>query len=432
MKSWAKFFFGSFFSNKIAGGGEERGILNTILAILLALIIIWAGVYAGASAALPKMYEGGTQFQEFLYNAFNNSDGRNLYIKTENGKIVSGINGEPTDDVINTFLYETDASVYSKNGYNLLVDVRKTATNYNDFSIICKDGNGGEIPYATYRELSETDKKNYTATLHYGDESLKFTDELISSYCGYLSSCEGETLDSYNKLLVNGTVPAEKYNELYELYYKTYYADFSEVDSFGVAPTMRTYYMYQYMTVQPDGSIYKNFLIMLDDVFLAVWDTDKGVTMPISGYYDFNAELNAPSNEQIRSFFIGTFRANSGALALGYLANMLMPTVVVILAWLLVSIILFLIGRACKKYEFTATLGGLMSIIGSFVLFSSIPAFVLTFICSFFVSQSLYYTVAMSAFCVTYVVRSIIYTVYAFKKEPVHVEETEESEETAE
>lgn len=430
MKSWAKFFFGSFFSNKIANGGEERGILNTLLGILLALIIIWAGFLAGAAASLPVMYDSSSAYHEFLYNVFNNDSGKNLYLKTVDGAIFSGVNGQVTDGVINTFLSEDDAKVYAKNGYNLLVDVRNSSTNYNDFFITCEHGDGHKIEYSEYRLLSAEEKKNYKTVLRYGDNSLTFTDELIQSYCDFLGTTKDDTLDAYNKLLVDGNVPADKYNELYELYYTAYYTDYIDVDSFGVAPTMRTYYMYEYMVTKEDGNICKDFLIILDDIYLAVWDTDNGVTMPVSGYYNIDAELNAPDSEQIRTFFVDMFAANSVTLALNYLANMLTPTIVVIACWIVTSLILFFIGRICKRYEFSATVGGLMSIIGSFVLVSSLPAFLLTFICSFFAAQRACYIVAIVSFVVTFIIRSVIYTVYAFKSEPAYVADDEESAES--
>ena len=52
MKNWIKFFFGSFFSNKITVEGAKRNFANGALGFILSFFIILVGLVCGNIAAL--------------------------------------------------------------------------------------------------------------------------------------------------------------------------------------------------------------------------------------------------------------------------------------------------------------------------------------------------------------------------------------------
>ena len=128
---WLKYFFGSFFLHKYASESEERGFGGPLLGLLLAMAMIFAGLFGGSVAAFPSYYENSEEYTQFLYNAFAQSGEDRLNIKIENGVARAGkFDGEYGAGLVaNTFTSEADRDKYSVNGYQLVIDTRDSKTN---------------------------------------------------------------------------------------------------------------------------------------------------------------------------------------------------------------------------------------------------------------------------------------------------------------
>ena len=416
MKEWSKSFFGSFFSNKIARDVTDRSIWQSILSFVLAVILLFLGSVAGVFAAFPVHFKQSSDFRSFLNAAFNNEDGNGLSLQIRSG-LASCSAANDSDGVINTYKYDGDRTRYSLNGYNLIVDTRPTATNFNDFKVSCKKSDNTEIPYESYKLLSSKEKEDYRLSLVYGENEVAFDAAKIEEYCDYLSTyATGETLKKFNAIVKDGTVAEADYPELYCLYFNEYYPDFADYDSFGVAPTMRSYYIDKYLSADEDGKYYDKYLIVLEDIVFSSWYTDRGTLQTLSGYYSKkDITLSNPTDSEIYGFVTTTFKAGANIVIVNYLINYLFASMALIAAWLLISLLMSVVGWAGKKTPLRSY-GKSFKTVGSFALISSLPAIIVSFICGFFLSKTACFVLSLAIFCATLLVRSIVYAIYAFTK----------------
>ncbi|MBD5131305.1 MAG: hypothetical protein HDT28_01730 [Clostridiales bacterium] len=119
MVAWLKFYFLSFFSNRISKEGATRSIANSIVSLVLAFMVICCGLIAGYVVSFNKHYGSSPDFSEFAYSIFADGE-QSIELSVSNGKL----NALIPDGVefINGFADES--CDYNKNGYSLVVDTR--------------------------------------------------------------------------------------------------------------------------------------------------------------------------------------------------------------------------------------------------------------------------------------------------------------------
>lgn len=417
MKEWAKSFFGSFFSNKIANDVVSRSVWQGILSFFLAVVLLFLGSVASVFAAFPVHLKHSAEFRSFLSATFNNDDGKGVALQIHSGRADSSVANE-NDKVINTYKDADDKSRYSSNGYNLIIDTRATATNFNDFDVSCvKKSDQTEITYEKYKLLPSKEKDDYKLSLVYGENEIEFTADKIEKYCEYLSTyATGETLQKFHAIAKDGAVAEADYPELYRLYFNEYYPDFANYDNFGVAPTMRSFYIDKYLSTDEQGKPYDKYLIVLEDIVFASWYTDRGTLQTLSGFYSKkDITLFEPTESELYDFVVTTYNGSANVVIVNFLINYLYASMALIAAWLLIALIMSVVGWIGKK-PLLRSYGKSFKTVGSFAFIASLPAIVVSFICGFFISKTACFVLSLALFCATLLTRSIVYAIYAFVK----------------
>lgn len=415
MKNWLKFFFLGFFNDKYGKEAAKRSFFNVLLSLLLAIVLISGGITAGYAASFSKHYNNADSFREFLYAAFASGNDSRINLKIQDGKLSAET---PSGDSLNGFI---DDVIYSVNGYKLIVDTNPSATSFDDFTLECKDANGIEISYEDYRKLPETGQKNGSVVFKYSGKPLDVTAKQ-TEYITYLDNItneangaySGEVAKSYRELnnkKNSGEISDKEYaNEVYVLYAKNYYPSYSQIETFGDAPTLRTYYTQAQLIENED-----KYLIILDDTFICSFTTEDGMTVNFASYYMGVADSVISSQDlsvgdmhaNIDRFVAKCFTGSSGLIFFVYIIN------TGNLLWLLALIILFLalIAFALSRFlhlEFGANYYKAVKIVGSYMFYSAVFAFLLAFILSFFCVRGTVFSVTEIAFACVLVVRSAI------------------------
>lgn len=418
---WLKYFFGSFFVHKFAADSEERGLGTPLIGLLLAMAMIFAGLFGGSIAAFPSYYHKSSDYTAFLYNAFAKEGGDRLNISVENGVASAGKFGEEltAGAVVNTFTSEADREKYSVGGYQLIIDTRDAKTNYNDF--VCTHKKGEQtFTHEEFLKLSDEDKKGYTVYLDYTERALEITAEKVEGYAGWLLASGNEEAVKACKALMSedGTVPQNNFNAVYELYFRYYYPELVGAESFGKAPTMRTYYVNTYMQAGQDGKLAcDKYLIVLSDIAFTYFYSNDGVMRGLSGFLSqlgdrsvtMSADYAAAKGE-VDKFMIAMNKATANMLSLNYLINMIMVLLFTVIAWAILGAIGFAVGTLAKcppLKNFTNTLKAC----GSFLLISGFLAFIFTFSISFALSGAGAYYYGLIFFIGVFALRSLVHMI---------------------
>lgn len=399
MKGWLKFFGLSFFSDKISKEAKVRSSLNCVLSFLLAVIFIYCGILASNTIPFYAHYGNATTFKSFVKSSISQAE-----LTVENGLVKS-------DSVVNTYLSEDDASVYSQNGYNLVIDTR-SSTALDDFVAYCtlKDGSG-EISYEDYLALPDGQKASYTFSIRYTPNELKLTDELIEQYQEYLSTISNSIISNqYKALLENKTdTPPEEYGrKVYALYLKAYYPDINPYEGAGEVPLLRSFYYKNYL----NNTQTENSLFIFSDILYGYFKTDGGSSQTCFGSFDklSNGEITA---DNANEFIIDAFKASTSISAAIYLVNMikLIPLIVIIpfILAALLKVVLSLLNdekhkkfTTCLKIEFSyLAVGGLIS------------AFIM-FIFGYLVSNQALSILPLIVFSVVLLIRTVSFAVYEY------------------
>ncbi|MCM1295429.1 MAG: hypothetical protein NC311_07785 [Muribaculaceae bacterium] len=429
--NWLKYFFGNFFSHRLAEEGRERRFGNSLLSLLFAALIIYTALVGGYFASFSSFYSGAESYKEFLYGVFANENADRLNIKISGGAATSSKGEEEFKKqfTVNTFENSADAERYSVNGYQLLIDTRDAKTNYNDFDCYYIKGEEKKSR-EEYFALSEEERKGYSCKTEYTAKSLTVDAAKAEECRAWLLSddCASAAAKSQCEALSEGgAVPESNYNAVYELWVKYYYLDIAG-ESFGNAPTMRTYYFTQYLSADNSGKMkYDKFMIVLSDVLITYFYGSHGVLCGISGYVDglsghsMTRSVDATAaKKEVDSFILAANDASSGVIAANYFMNLFSMLLIVVLAWLILSLAMNLTASATK----CATMRGFascMRITGGFFLISSLFAFAFIFIASFFLAGSLVYNYGLLVFIAALLIRTVIYIimeVVSFRKNP--------------
>ncbi len=418
MIRWLNFYFLGFFSDRLSKEGAERSFLNTLLSLLLTLILLCSGLLAGYTASYGAHYGNASDFREFYYSFFANENSENrIDLNFKDGRLDASIpDGRKS---INAFL-EEDGD-YILNDYKLVLDTRPAETAFDDFKVVCKNSDGEEISYEDYRNMSASAKEKASCVLNYTGRPLDVKVKQ-AEYINFLNNVSVETSGDYsaetakafkelNDKKAAGQISETEYADtVYVLFVKAYYPDLTRYETYGGAPTLRTYYLTTGM-----GSEQSNYLIILDDLCICSFKTTSGFAVDFGGYYsgysDNVISADGMSGTEIQNNLDGllynAFKGSASINLLVYLVNTfkLMPLflgIMLVLAFIFFGVCKF------KKIECCTRVGQSVKIIGSFLLVSSLITFILSIIYSFVMSRETVYTLTAVTLTVIIVVRTAI------------------------
>ncbi len=414
MISWLKFYFLGFFHDGYGKQAEARSALNLALSLALAFLFLCSGITAGYAASFGTHYKNAEGFRSFLYDSFAADNAQSIGLSLTDGKLSAQIDGAES---VNTFK-NTDQT--DTDGYRLIVDTRPAQTTFDDFVLTCKNANGEEISYEDYRKLPEQDKRNSTVTITYTGNALDVSAK-HSQYIAYLDKISIEADAEYNadaaraygelkhKLGSGEISQADYQNEIYILFAKSYYPSYSQIEIYGGAPTLRTYYMQAKFTANKE-----KYLILLDDVCVCAFKTDKGVRVDFGSYFNGTANKTITgaglTAEEMRAnidgFITSCFKSGAGVSFLVHVMNIgkLIPLLIVLL--LILSLVLFGLGKALKLDCGSKFLGSVKRI-GGYLFYSALATFIAQLIFSFVFSRNTVFLITQIAFASILVVRTV-------------------------
>lgn len=379
MRGWLKFFFGSFFSHSLADEAGDRKFWNCVLSFVLFVIILWLSLSVGYYAVLPYHLNRSSDFRAFITNAVENCG---LTLEVKNG-CISVNDGR----VIDTYVNDGDEEFRYK-GYNLIVDTRNNENSYNDFNAYCKEQKGDKtISYEEYLSLTDADKKNYLFVLEYTERSLEITDELVDKCETYLNSLDSGSIYEQYKALDKSSMDKEDYaNGVYELYVQGYYPDLSSREKFGKAPTMRTYYIGEYLAFTESGADkYEDYLIILDKMVMVSFRTDSGLRFSASGYVGDDS-ITISDGGQAVSYIKSFFRSQWNVIFQTYSIYIMTQGIpVFLMVWFVAAVLMSVTAWILKHEE--KRFGYMLKISGSFIFMSTVIASVVCAILNFFVAR---------------------------------------------
>lgn len=389
MKSWFKFFGLGFFSNKITKEARIRGVLNCVLGFVLALVFIFLGVLSANAVPFYSHYDNADDFKELVRGALAEGE-----LSADGGLLAA-------ESVVNTFTSDSDAAMFARNGYNLVIDTRHVEA-LDDFIAYCElRGTGERISYEEYRALSVDEQSRYDFKIEYTPEELVLTDSLIMDCEEYLSACDGEISETYAELL--NSKGNDGYEiAIYALYLKAYYPELIAYESDGV-PLLRSYYYINYV----NRANTSNSLFIFEEVVFGYFTTGRGVEVSFYGSYEklLDGLLTADgADEFIKSSFSSTVSDSAGVYLLNIFRFIPIIALIPVMLALIAKIALALFKddkfkqyTTCLKIEF------------SFLFMGAIFAAIITFICGFFVSSATLNALPLIIFAAVLAVRTAVF-----------------------
>lgn len=430
MINWLKFYFLGFFNDKYVKEGTTRNFFNIVLSLLLVVMLLSGGISVGFAMSYNIHYKSAEDFRTFLYAVFANEESPRIELKIQDGKLLATI---PNAERINAFLDDND---YSINGYKLIIDTSPADTTFDDFTLECKDANGVELSYEEFKKLPEKGRNNGTINFKYSGKPLNIAQKQ-GEYIEYLEKISDEKNSEYNgegaKLYgelkhrkIQEEISQQDYEiEIYTLYAKYYYPSYSRIETYGKAPTLRTYY------TQP--SLIENaqkYLILLNDTLICSFTTKNGVNVDFASYYMNMPDYTILSRDMsenaakisIDSFIAKCFNSGGGLIFFVYIINTCGIMLFVIFIILILALILFIVSKL-RLMELAPKYFIAVKIVCSYLLYSALFAFILAIILSFFYARGVVFTAIEIAFIclltlrtLTLLVMEIIRTNNLFKK----------------
>ncbi len=434
MKKWFRFFFLSFFSNKLSKEGEKRGYTNLFLGLLLSFAFLWMGVFGGEMLPFATHYNHATDLVSTVHTVLASPDATHRIDLTLKDGVLAASKQGGTDDaglIVSTLKNEEDRERYAGQGYDVVIDTRPADTLAEvEAYCVSNDGKGTEITYEEYLTLSEVARLNFVFHLRYTGEALTLTDTLTDTHKAYLLSLGDEKKGEVEKLdgqLADGTLTQEGYRRaLYQLYFTNYYPSITEYEETSRVPLLRNYYYHEYIK---DGKT--KYLFLFDDYLAGSFETDNGMLRTFYGYYN-NMEDGALIREGMDeeamgkaadTFIKDAFSAMAPLTAYAHAMNIftfipfiaLMPLVVALLAHSLLRL---------RGVDSIRTLGGMVKTVGSYIWFSGVISAVLTLGLSFLVQPRLISALPLVLFFVALMVRSILLVVEEWRVHKRQLEQT--------
>lgn len=382
-KQWLKYFGLNFFDRRIASESKKRSVWNGVLAFCISMALMYGALCAGTMASFSTHYNSSADFTEFYREIFKGSDGVKLKISD---RTMSAFNASGDLVTINTFADSADRYIYSKNGYDLIIDTRDCEKLYSDFEAkyINTSDASDIISYDEYQELSVSAKSNYFAKLILSENAIVFTEDLVTEYAEYINNNgDSDDVEALKALDLND--PAN-YSYIYELFYRVKYSGLGT--GFSTVPTVRDYYINTYLATDENGrSVYDNYVILLYDLAFASWHTDDGMRVVATGFYSDN-DIEIYENDENADRLLGDlYQTNSDVIKINYFLYMLRAISLVGLIWLVVPLLLSICSRIFKTKVFPGYTAAFKTI-GGFLGGSTVPAIIFAFVGSFKLSQA--------------------------------------------
>lgn len=360
--NWLKYIAFSFFHNGYAREGAKSSTLNFFFGVVVAFVLICGGLTAGYNTSFDDHYYDADGFRQFVHNAFDSAS-----LSVKDGKLnLSGADRLETLSDKNSAL--------RVNGYELVIDTRPAET-YDDFAIICKDGDGKEISYEEYLQLSDADKRKYTLNLKYSGNTLD-TAAKQDEYRAYLDEVSTEGGNKYNESVAkeyagikeSGLEGYALYDKIYLLYARCYYPSFEKVEKYASVPTVRSYYISK-LSESEDGK----YLVLFDERCMFSFYTDSGIMMTFSGEYGAeDGEIKGA--DAADSLLLGAFGKNASMNFLVFASDLFVSVLIFVILTLLIS---FICSKLLKKsgLEYSGS-SELFHIFGGFLPVAGLIAFV--------------------------------------------------------
>ena len=421
MKKWLRFFFCSFFSDRISKDGAKRGYTTFFVGLILAFAFLWAGYVGGDILPLGVRYGNSPDFMATMHTVFSNADvNQRLNAEIKDGSLlVKKPDGEYSKDLlVNTFENESDREIYSKNGYNVVVDLHPADTPA-EFEIRFVSNNGKDLTltYEEYSLLNAVEKLYFDLELTYTGKALELNDETVEAYRTTLEGLNSESkpeIESLTNDLASNKITRSEYNrEIYELYFANYYPDITAYESTSKVPLLRNYYYHQYISRGAE-----NYVFIFDDYMTASFETKDGTEVSFYGFYDDMADgaivasgaSQSEANRAVDDFVKQSILSVAPLTLYAYAMNVfslipffsLIPLVVTLLAYS----ILKLMGVESIK-----TFGTAFKILGSYVWFSAFISAVTTVVAAFFVTSNIVTALPPVIFFIVLAIRSMIFAV---------------------
>ncbi len=387
MIEWLQYFFGSFFSNRLARQCQWRSMGNTALGALLAFLLLVCGLTWGYQAAFPAAYRGAEEFRGVLYETLE-----------QTGLTVKNGTAQGSEEV-----YDAELG-----GYRCTVDLRDTQGLYDDFTLMCRSETGAEISYEAYLAQPAHVQKEYDSfTVEYSGQAL----DLEAGYEAWYDYLLSVTADAASPLYQQETAqalaeleedrPEDYYGQIYLLYVKAYYPQLSLREYGAAAPTVHGYYLDR-IAGDTQGKI---LAIFRDQCYIGFLSQGRRVFF-VGDYSGIDSlpEGEAGADTLVRS----VFRSGAQADYLMYTVNVFGMFILVIAAWLVLMILVRLICRK-RHIEEGGTFGSAAQLVGSFLLGSGLVAAAGSFLLSFLVSQDMAYYAAAVLTLLTLVLRTAGY-----------------------
>lgn len=415
MAEWLKIYFLSFFNDRLAAKSAKYGFVSVFLTIVLSFVFFMFGFMAADVVPFSTHYDNAGQYKEFVHNAFSDSE---LRVEIKDGLA-------KCDTIVNTHTNESDKEKYAKNGYNLIVDTRKSDT-LIEFSQVAVNGDA-EISYEEYLNLTDKGEEGYSIETRYTDKVLEITGDKVVTYESYLEgiSEEGtnynsEAATAYKELKEKNLTGDEYGKEIYYLYVKYYFSNVQSVLMSARAPVLSDYYYLNFILGD-----HANYLYLLDDICTGYFRTDTDIPAAFAGYYKGCA--SGVLDETSADAFVKDVYYNSVSYSMSsYFTSAIQMAPGYILIPILVGLILFLICKAAKK-QFGQKFVDCYKTVNSFALVSALLTGLTTFILAFFVFARKLYLFMPLIFALILILRcAVFYFTGSAKEKAAQEDETEE------
>ncbi|MBQ8381017.1 MAG: hypothetical protein IJY18_03905 [Clostridia bacterium] len=421
MNRWCNFFFLSFFSHKAAKDGMRRGYTNTFLGFILALTFLFFGLFGSEMLPFMAHYKNSEGFLQTVHTLFANEDeGKRIEAEIKDGSLSVKRGDEEYQGgaLVNTFENEADKEIYSRGGYNVVVDIRPADT-LAEIEAYClsNDGKSTEISYGEYLTLSEVARLNFDFKIRYTGKELILTDDAIGEYLLYLSDKNDESRDKAealkSELGENKITKAEYQRKIYELYFASYYPDITAYESSSAVPLLRNYYYHKYV-----GGGSKNYLFVFDDYMTGSFKTKFGTDVLFHGFFS-DLEDGAmigdgasfdEAKASVDRFVTKSFNAMASLNLYVHAVNIFSLAPFLALMLMVAALLTYSVLKL-RGVESINSLGALFKAVGSFVWFSGALSAVLTLAASFFVSRSAINALPPVLFFLALTVRSLIFAI---------------------
>ena len=434
MKKWLRFFCLSFFSNRISKEGAKSGYTNVMFGLILAFAFLWVGYVGADMLPLRAHYENSPDFSGMVHAVLANPDPElRIDAEIKDGSLLAKGYGSEYGErlLVNTFENEAQRQSYSKNGYNVVVDMRPADTLAKvEAYLVSNDGKDLTITYEEYLTLSEVARLNFDFKLRYTGEALYLSDELTENHKAYLLGLGGVTAGEVERLtseLSEGKINNDEYaRAIYELYFVSYYPEISAYESTSKVPLLRNYYYHHYISRGEE-----NYLFIFDDYMAASFETKGGILASFYGFYgnmedgaivpsgssgaDANAAADDFMKNALHSIAPLTFYAHAMNVFTLIPFIALMPLVVTLLGYSILKL---------RGVDSLRSFGAAFKTLGSYVWFSALISAVLTVTLGFLLDPDVISTLPLILFFLTLTARSVIFALSEIRS---YVKKTEET-----